>query len=94
MEEKNEQIYNSINRLNDTLGAHVSNSQKDITEMKLSLQEIKQYQKSDRELLKAHQDKLAEWDSIRDFSKGIMFVLGLLWLGLTGFVSWLFSRHS
>jgi len=91
--EQNEQIYKRLDKLSDALESHIEKSGADATDMKLSLQEIKQYQKSDRELLKAHQDKLTEWDSIRDFSKGIIFVVGLLWLGLTGFVSWLFSRH-
>lgn len=93
MEEK-EQIYKQLDKLSDTLNRYIERSDEDNTEMKLSLQEIKQYQKSDRKLLESHEAKLIEWDSIKDFGKGIAFVIGLIWLSVTGFVSWLFSRHS
>lgn len=69
-------------------------SSADALDVKLSLQKIEQYQKSDRKLLHDHDEKLKEWDSIRDFGKGVAFIIGIAWLGITGFVSWVFSRHS
>jgi len=88
-----DQIYKQLEALSSDLKNHMSKSTSDANDMKLSLQEIKQYQESDRNLLHEHDEKLKEWDSIRDFGKGIFFIVGALWLGITGFVSWVFSKH-